>query len=461
MDETMFGWIFLVLMLMWRGLQTFPIVQRCLHACGRLAFILQWYTVTFLGLTALLIRTVWDIVIYDYVGYHFLDPEIVNKKIAVLCSTTSLNKAECDELTHKLAFPHWLRILSLSAPLAGILAFGSLGYLLWRFVSFNHRKKIADEVPAPWHLAQRLEWVIIIIGTPLVFIVMSMRALIRIWAVMTTSAWKPGVDWTGITHLEISTYDMDLELAVTFQFYAVMMFGFLCTSFLEHSSYIQLTNDNEAYEVKRYRRTLSYTAVQGVYAFVFIGVLRSMFDIGVTYFQETPKYKDIAMQIEEKALTKVGAIFTFVTLLCMVNMVLVSKVRDIRDNLGNANLKFLGTRLLLLLAQIQPQVLNGVTVGSTMYQSIRNSLATRESYPFGFTPTQVEGYFDQWTFTAYQSKLLHAALLNYECLIVVLVTICFWRLTDEQKASLMFDEQSRSVVQAREIASGYQPLLDA
>jgi len=447
----MVGWLFLLFMLLWRSLTNYRCVQRCIHACGPLAPLLQWYTLTFLGLGFLLARSFFDIAVFDYIVFHFLDPARVSEKIGNICKGEDLDDAACDALRADLKMPNWLHKLSLFAPVAGILAFCSLAILLFRFVKFNHALKVQEEIDLPWKLAQRLEWVIIIIGMPLIFVVMSMRSLIRIWAVMTGSGWHPGQDWDVVKRLELATYSMDLELAVAFQFYAVMMFGFLCTSFLEHSKYVSVPSaQNAQTESRRYMRTLAYTAVQGVYAFVFVGVLRTIFDITVTYFQEKPEYKDKAALVEDKFIGKVGIVFTFVTLLCMLNMVLISKIADIKDNLGNANLKFLGTRLLLLIAQIQPQVLTGLTVGSPLYMTVRDHVAK----------FHLEEYFDRWTFTTNQAKLAHAAALNYECLLVSLVTICFWLLKEEQKKALMFDA-SRSTVAARESKEGYQRLLDA
>eukprot|EP00438_Fugacium_kawagutii_P019504 Skav235637 [mRNA] locus=scaffold358:458792:461107:- [translate_table: standard] len=115
--------------------------------------------------------------------------------------------------------------------------------------------------------------------------------------------------------LELATYQMDLELAVGFQFYACLMFGLLCTSFLQHSRIVSTGRDRNY--TRRYMRIVAYTAVQGVYAFVFIGV---------TYISEMPKYHAQAEVIQVTILKKVGTVFSFVTLLCMLNMFLISSL---------------------------------------------------------------------------------------------------------------------------------------
>ncbi|CAE8585796.1 unnamed protein product [Polarella glacialis] len=453
MDETMVGWIFLLAMLILRGLQTLNCMQRCLHFFGRATPFLQWYTLTVAGLSILLIRSLADIIMYDYVAFDFLNPEKIEQKLDSICAGTDLDASACQKLKDSLLIPNWLHMLSLFAPVCGLLAFVLLLVLLFRFVKYNHQKKLEDESPSPWKLAVRLEWVIVILGMPLIFIVMAMRSLIRIWAVMTGSFWKPGVDFESMNRLELSTYQMDLELAVTVQFLAIWMFGMLCSSFLQHSKYIRSATESDNEEraaTQQYRRMLAYTSIQGVYAFVVIGLLRAIFDISVTYLEENPKYQSTAEEIENTFITKVGTIFTFVTLLCMINMILISKLRDIKDNLGNANLKFLGTRLLLLIAQIQPQILSAITVGHPLHENLR---PVSVKYHF-------EEYYDRWTFTDYQAKLAHASVLNVECLVVVLVTCFFWQLDDGQREALMKDVSGVADARESKAGDGYK-LLDA
>merc|ERR1740121_1979588 len=123
---------------------------------------------------------------------------------------------------------------------------------------------------------------------------MSMRALIRIWAVMTGSAWKPSVNWQNREKLELATYSMDLELGLTFQFYGILMFAFLMTSFLKHSKYVKSQNEAEA---ARYMSTLAYASIQGVYAFILVGVARSIFDFVMTYLETKPRFQVMAEHV--------------------------------------------------------------------------------------------------------------------------------------------------------------------
>ncbi|CAE7280272.1 unnamed protein product [Symbiodinium microadriaticum] len=202
------------------------------------------------------------------------------------------------------------------------------------------------------------------------------------------------------------------------------MFGLLCTSFLRHSEMVVARSDGSTHgSLEEYMTPVAYASVQGVYAFVFIGVLRTVFDITVTYLSEMPEYHEKAELIQNQVLSKVATIFSFVTLLCMLNMVLISKVPDIERGLRNANPKFLGVRLLLLITQIQPQVLQGITVGSPLYKTLNENAKK----------LHIEEMFAKWTFTPKQALLAHAAALNYECLLVAILTYCMWRLRPEQK----------------------------
>jgi len=170
--------------------------------------------------------------------------------------------------------------------------------------------------------------------------------------------------------------------------------------------------------LKEYRVTMKWAAIQGLFAFVIVGMIRSVFDFGTSLMQEYPKYKATADKVEAQAMNKIGSIFTFVTILCVINMMMICKMQDIKDKLGNATLKFHGTRLLLLVAQIQPQVLNAVTVGMPLYVKVKEKVAN----------TEYLKYLHYWTFTPYQAKLLHAALLSYWCLFVAIFNSLSWKM---------------------------------
>merc|ERR1719387_1534034 len=94
---------------------------------------------------------------------------------------------------------------------------------------------------------------------PAVFICMSNRATIRILSVMTGSAWHgylednpdatAGADkglghWEQLKSDERCLYEMDLEMAVGFQYVTVLAFIVLVSKCLDESAYQQDVNRN-------------------------------------------------------------------------------------------------------------------------------------------------------------------------------------------------------------------------
>merc|ERR1719203_1271796 len=119
--------------------------------------------------------------------------------------------------------------------------------------------------------------VLYVIATPIVFVVMSMRAEIRVLAVMTGSLHVPGGPWTeGQIEspeyqdawqtqkvLEGATYKADLEIAGFFQYMTIFSFARLCVSYLRDAPV-------------QYRFALKTAALQGVFLYVIFGCLRSV-----------------------------------------------------------------------------------------------------------------------------------------------------------------------------------------
>merc|ERR1719469_270013 len=105
----------------------------------------------------------------------------------------------------------------------------------------------------------------------MVFILMAMRAEIRIWAVMTGSAWlpfhngpqPPAKTWEVVKTLEMATFTTDLELAGFFQYLTIFSFGTLCVGYLYHAP-------------QQYRFALKFAGLQGVYLYAGFGVIRSL-----------------------------------------------------------------------------------------------------------------------------------------------------------------------------------------
>merc|ERR1712032_314976 len=184
----------------------------------------------------------------------------------------------------------------------------------------------------------------------------------------------------------------------------------------------------------------------GVYFYVLIGVGRTLGDFTAAVLSENKKYAYMAEQLQEKGLDKIAPIFAVSTLLCIYNMRIIAKMQDVTLHLGNASLKFNSTRVLLLISQIQLQVLTGLTAGSDLYEKAAS------------LPPPYDHVVKDWHFSVYRAKLLHASLLSFECLIVVIFNRLAWRPTEAQYlADFQWDDEGVAPVAA---PSGYTPLAD-
>lgn len=202
--------------------------------------------------------------------------------------------------------------------------------------------------------------------------------------------------------LEMATFRTNLELAGFFQFLTIWSFGQLCVRYLTKAP-------------KEYQNALKYAGLQGVYLYVIFGAIRSVFALAEAVAGSDPKYQTAGALIQDKVLGFIGPVFTVATVLCVYNMIIIGKMDDVKKRLGSANMKFQGTRALLLLGQIQLQVLSGLVVGSKIYLQIKKA------------PEPINKLADHFHLSTYRANLLHAALLNFECLLVVVFNRIVWK----------------------------------
>jgi len=331
-----------------------------------------------------------------------------------------------EEERESLRITPWLRIFSLAAPVAGMLAAIVVVEHVSAMVAASMRRNKMAGNRLPWKMSTQMNMVLLVIAMPLVFILMAMRAEIRIWAVMTGSAWLPYHDmpsppktWEVVKTLEMSTYTSDLEMGNFFQYITIFAFGRLCVFYLQDAP-------------SEYRYALKLAGLQGVYLYVIFGAIRSIGNLAVAVLGTSKEYSYLSAVLRDKALTQIGPIFSVATLLCVYNMFVLGKMSDIRAHLGSANLKFQATRFLVLVAQIQLQVLMGLCVGSKLYQAAQK------------LPPKYEHIVESWHLSTYRAQLMHAALLNFECLFVVLFNRCVWR------ASADYGDEPSKETKARE-----------
>jgi len=485
MNEVFIAWAGLIAIFVLRYLQSYKCVQTCLHRLGsKVACVCQWYSIAFFFLVAMLVRTFWDIVIYDYIGYKFLTSERIESNLKTILEDNPELKPGSLEQLH---LRPWLKALALSAPAVGVFTF--MLVLLQTRGLIRQSQRVRREkdrhwqlddakqgdhpnwLPKddhPWWMRDLMDIIVVVLANPLLFIVMSMRATIRVLAVMTGSAWSPQHrlpkeerltgGWDHVVALEMSTFTADLEIAYAVQFMTVWIFGAMCGELLAGTDLLRTAEPSVK---KEYKKTMVYAAVQGIYAYVIVGWLRCAIDIAVAAMLETDdqKWKDQAADVEEKFLPKIATIFMFVTLLCIYNMVIIGKTQAIRSKLENATAKFLALRLLLLVAQTQLQILMGLTTGSTLYKKLMSHEDKIQPFLDQHVPSW-HLHLQDWEFSEYQAKLMHAALLSYECLLMVVLNLICWKLNDDQARKITFfkfkdSHSSKGNLQAPLMEHGY------
>lgn len=431
MDEALIGWLFFGVMLSWRWVSRFgsgrrqhgescdrvPVQKKMRAVFGRLTPLFQWYTLTGLGLTYFMGRTMWDVVKYDYISAHLLGPAVIKSKIP-------------DDIHVEIDyFPGYLRVMSLFAPLVGTVGFAISIWKSFRLVTYSlefdsqgHRKssRLGQGSPnANQHdsLLHRCDdQLLVVIGVPLVFIVFSLRALIRQWEVMTWSFcwhyWKanavcPDEDTTRA--LVSDECKLDMYFAQAFQFYAMWEFSELCGHFMSDPRIRWVDSDSQQEKgdnkgiMKEYRRTINWAAALALYAFAGIGMLKSIFEFAMTVVLNVmPDRSTDVRDNMDVVQHKVDTVFAFATILCVINMLLISRMEPLKKALGaNINLKFHGTRTMLLVLQVQPKVLDFFTVNPEK----ENGLA----------------FLDQE-----EATLLNVTLVLYWCLVGSVVNAIVW-----------------------------------
>lgn len=115
------------------------------------------------------------------------------------------------------------------------------------------------------------------------------------------------------------------------------------------------------------------------------------------------EHSDVTAMIE----MRLGTAFSIVTILCIMNMYVVCETSFITNVLGDANMKFLATRALILISQIQLRALEML---------VRDPDAV----------TGTSWLKDFFNLSVYRMRLLHSSLLTIECFGVVIYNLIAW-----------------------------------
>lgn len=278
---------------------------------------------------------------------------------------------------------------------------------------------------------------------PGVFILMAIRAEIRILELMTGSAARTRtkemihLNWEGRIKWLESTFDADLEVAMAFQFVTVVAFGCLCSKYFGITSSISsiankiqgfysfyqkppdederimdafiTTTNNLTKMGEQSSSQLTWAGLQGIWAYSLLGFSRCMLALAIKICKEHD-YNKLQNYLETTIFNNLSMVFSFFTFVCIINMVIILKMPQLTSDtaLGKrASLKFLACRGLLLISQMQMIVLD---------------MASK--YVLG-------DYLN-----VARNRLINASLLIVECFLVAIWNYFAWRPQREHLAPL-------------------------
>jgi len=387
--------IFLIFSGVWRALGRNQSVQKVLHKFP-VPVLLQWYTIGFVAFAFFLLECLGNIVLFDYRDTDFLDPG----KIEDIWDEKNITQ----DLRDDFQIPGWLRWTSLLSPIVGAIAFMILLVHATQNVAHGSRWRkengTEEEKTLNWKTSDRQELVLLVVSMPAVFIIMSVRSSQRMWMVMR--GWHTGAE----AATDLALFHENLELAAVCQYYTVFAFSQICVSLLE-----------EQKGSKDMKTAIKYVGFQGVYAWCIIGSIHSILLFVISFSGHHIDHTDatqVALLAKAEAAQKtLGLIASVFSLLCTYNMLVVCKLPYMKSALGNASMKFNGTKILLLLGPNQLKILLSLTTDAATVGP-KKQLAS-------FLNLSTE-----------RAMLLHSSLLSFECLAVVILNYVSWRGNAEQ-----------------------------
>jgi len=419
------------------------------------------------------------------------------------------------------AFPFWLRRMAVIAPLVGLVSFLVNSYHVYNFVLARKEEAVSemqqkqsgdypldlglcvvlngrpgtvkminsdpdDALPIKvdfedghsdwarreqvqvyvaesnaWQLKQSEELTLLVIMMPAMFVVMAMRAEIRVLEILLGSSFRRGSSWEDYELWRRGTYTMDLECAAAFQYVTVVAFALLCAQFFsigELSRDVELREKDLILRINKLQRhgaggeavesslsselqkadrvhffSLTWAGLQGLWSYVLVGFLRCLLNIVTAGLLELGHGKDMRSLIE--VLDKFEPVFVFTTLLCIYNWTIIQRLPDIKrkEALGpRATLKFIAVRLLLLVGDGQRAVLTGM-VGK------------------------------RWLhLTQSKADLLHTSLLLCESFVVVLWNLYMWSdsvMSEDERRRQKRLQRMATAAKSRRATSQQEPLL--
>jgi len=132
----------------------------------------------------------------------------------------------------------------------------------------------------------------------------------------------------------------------------------------------------------------------------------------ITAEMETfPQTIVFAERLEEEFLSSLHMLFILLTIVCVVSMFVICNMSVVQAKMPQANAKFTGARMMLMVMEVQKSLLSVFTLGSPINLHVKHVLGHE-----GFTFFSPERYF-----------LLHVTLLTWECLGIVSLNVFWWK----------------------------------
>jgi len=428
-------WYFMFFIAVWKQFLKIEWVQWQIHKLKVwwLPPLLQWYTMYIVGIIFWMCYSVIELLAYLNIGtstatgnledaYDFNRDKFGQIRSRAHPHGDSNSTFETFEEPFKI--PHWLLFVNIGSLFAGfpvciIASYQAVKVCVLPAKSMAKQDSIWKHYI--WAPPERLNWMLFIIAMPIMYSVSAMRAMCRIWALATgTADGTKSTQWENVESYEFALYHQDLELGSVVQFTSVFAFARLCGFVLKEWHHRQLQkNDDKVYreQAEEMSSILSYVVFLGVWAFIVVGVTRCLVAFGLAELVHHDLLMGETSEFQHKLLAKVSTVFAALTVVCVINMLIICSMQSVRDRLGNANLKFAGTRALLLVGELQSRVLDFFTIGAPVLSQMKKIPYLSE---ISHLATQ------NWTFSPVQARLLHLSLLNIESLCVVLFNLHVW-----------------------------------
>mmetsp|Transcript_101044 Transcript_101044/g.314240 ORF Transcript_101044/g.314240 Transcript_101044/m.314240 type:complete len:422 (+) Transcript_101044:1-1266(+) len=383
-------------------------LQEYLHSqCSSAALLCQYYVLYFAVILWLLLLTGNYIFLYDS-PILLTAGEMEASLNRTLRGDFGMNGTEADAWAEQLGMDPQLLAISRFCPLAVLLTFA---------VSLLHVRQLCveDVTGLPWFPAYRQDLVIQVVILPPLYAAMSLRNVVRLWSVMLGSDWYGGhgdseLAWAEFVDYNIGIYKCNFAVANFAEMYAVWCFSKLCLNLLKDSI-----------SSKDVRLTLSRVTMQGVHAFVLIGFAKTVVELWLYHLAATPDAAEpppgdtVARLLDAANATQVNDFLHVLLLLasvqCLYNMTAICWMPQLVDI--NPSAKFFGTGILVVFAQLQSFFLESASAC----------------------------YHSWFQYSLFQARLLHAALMCWECLGVAVLLVCAWPPEDYEQGYLSFRKQ--------------------